>query len=313
MTYVWPYEHDVFVEMVKQLKEVNEDPKYERDMGLLLTVSTSAKVSSIPQFASLHRNNSLTHYIALKGFWSGGDNGPMDSTIQKETVEKVAAPAVKSAMKGPLAAMLDATKLATLPIHPAFGAVHRMPLGPALSSMNVDFDQLPGYRYHVHSMSSSGTYDATFVERVADEIDKRLANGMYSSFQYQSYGGAQHNGGRGSQVNRNGDGRNAFPMRDLTSHVDDWVFFDSDQKADQAAEFIQRFREDTKRFWDVEGSALKSFMTTAAFDEDSDPRKIELLADYFPSQEHFRDLVRVKQVVDEQDLFHSATTIPPMA
>merc|ERR1719468_1138505 len=151
-------------------------------------------------------------------------------------------------------------------------------------------------------MSANNFFDETFVDKVANELDARLAiPGIVVSFQFQPYGGM----GEGSQVNRN-VGKNSFPVRDIKMHVDDWVFFAVDALSQVAEQRIENFRESSKVHWEADGSAESSWMTTSTF---SDHDHEERFRAYFPSRSWFDRLQAVKTEVDPDNVFSSPMTI----
>lgn len=275
MLYTWPYSHDLFVNITNEYMAIMKDPALARDLVLLLVVQPITPIAS----------GNFNHYIFLQGLWTGIDNGALTDELFAKYMQP----------------LIDFQA----PLPPPFqGANVKLPLHIIASTLIVDFNNQP-FRYHVHSVSSNQFFDEGFVEKAATEIDERLAiSGMYSSFQFQPFGGT----GDGSQVNRNA-GMNAYPVRDIGMHVDDWVFFENDDQAWIAQNRIENFRRSTESYWRADGSAESSWMTTSTM---SDNHHLDRFEDYFPSQDYFHKLQVIKTSIDPEDLFSSAMTIPPL-
>jgi len=126
---------------------------------------------------------------------------------------------------------------------------------------------------------------------------------MFVALQFFPFGGT----GKGSQLNRN-VGKNAFPVRDIAMHVDDWVFFLDDSLEETAQKRIESFRASTEIHWRADGSAESSWMTTGTIHDHSEEDRF---MDYFPSKAWYHRLQGVKNDVDPKNLFSSAMTIPP--
>ncbi len=287
--------------------EINADPRFERDFSSLVLVEPTPELSRVPALNSIHGGNPLFHYIKLVFAWFGRDTGDFTADVEKQLLGKFfqAARPIMRAMNLPF----DSIPLGS--VRPGYGQMVRMPLPEMMVRLATNWTQVEGYRYHVHGFSSDRWYGSNFIEIVANELDARIRDhpDMYSSFQWTPVGGAQANGGKGSQVNRNGDGRNAFPVRDVAMHVDDWVWFGKDDQAQVAKDIIRKFHESNRRFWEAADSAEQTFMTTSTFHNYSEIE--EKFFEYFPSTDWFDSLVDVKTLVDHADLFREELTIPP--
>lgn len=310
--YAWIYRPDVWVAMSKKFFDVMKNPKFERDFMAVLKVAILPQLMCPPGITpemaaqatgtpcvpdAVHKGNPKMHYILFQGLWTGGDNGAFTDAIKAEVVDSITSVA-------------DSMQWPTL-----VGKVIPAPQSILIQSSHTNFDQLPGHRYHIHGFSHEKIMDDQFIEKTAEEINKRIALGMYSNFDWLPFGGAQHHGGQGAQMNRNGDGRNAFALRHMSMHVDDWVFFEEgDENAAKAKSLVHDFRASTKSFWDDEtDSAVQLFMTPDSTKGKPEYGKLEAFAHYFPSMDQMCDLVRVKTSVDPDDVFHSPLTIPSNA
>jgi len=279
---IFPYSHELFVNMGKKYLEIMSAPEVERDLEILFSVSALQNPMGP---ARGHFN----HYINFQMLWTGLDNGKLTEELRAKWVQPI------------------------IQFHPGMPApfpnVDRpMPLSHAAKTLTTPWDFRP-WRHHISSMTSSTFLDNAFIEEVANELDARTqlatGKGIFTSFQFMPFGGT----GKGSQLNRN-KGMNAFPQRDIRVHIDDWMYFKSDENAQLAVSRMKGFQEKTRSKWRARGSAFRSWMTTGTIDADnaSDARRFD---GFFPDDSWLDRLRRIKGRVDAGDLFSSAMTIPP--
>jgi hypothetical protein len=183
-----------------------------------------------------------------------------------------------------------------------------LPLHLAASALTYDFEQAPGYRYHVHGIAADNFLEKDFMFKVADKIDEHLLiEGVFSTFQMHTLGGY----GAGGQLNRNAS-LNSFPWRNLVINIDFWLFFDDGKKYDMVRGRIEAFREITADTYfkdDGESEMALWLMTDTNIAEDAVLSK--LWSHYYPSYEFYLELHSVKLEYDPRNLFSSDMTIPP--
>jgi len=277
---VFPYSHELFVNMGKKYLDIMSAREVERDMEILFSVSALQNPMGP---ARGHFN----HYINFQMLWTGLDNGKLNEELYAKWVQPI------------------------IQFHPGMPApfpnVDRpMPLNYAATALTTPWDFRP-WRHHISSMTAPGFLDDAFLEDVASELDARtqLAPGIFTSFQFMPFGGT----GKGSQLNRN-KGLNAFPQRDVGMHIDDWIYFQSDENAQLAVSRMTSFQEKTRSKWRTQGSAFRSWMTTGTIQayNASDSRRFD---GFFPDAAWLDRLQTIKRRVDADDLFSSDMTIPP--
>jgi hypothetical protein len=280
--FAWPYDRTLFQDIANKVLEVNADTDSVRNFTTLITVA--------PSFEGRRTGEDFTHFITVGVVWTGIDNGSLyeNTTNYEKYIQQIK----------------DAVPL----VQPMVIYDRRLPLHLAASTLITDFEQAPGYRYHVHGIGTDNFLETDFMLKVADEIDERLLiKGLYPEFQTQILGGL----GAGSQLNRNA-GLNSFPWRKIVINIDDWLFFDDGKKDDMVRARIEAFREttaDTHLRDDGESEMALWITTDTNIAEDAALSK--LWPHYYPSCEVYLELQSVKLEYDPRNLFSSDMTVPP--
>jgi len=274
-TFLYPYSRAMLHALGSIYSSEMADPVVARDLNVLLMIHPGVLFGF---------NDTFEHYILVRGLWTGIDNGALDGALYTQYV----------------------TPWESIP-HITLAPVTALPVSMVPGLLASDWNLGP-FRYHIHAFAQhpavSAWPDADFYDKVADEVDIRLAIPyLHFSLQLWPFGGS----GPGSQLNRNA-GKNAYGAREVTNWVDDWVFFLFDSQSAIAEERISAFRNATGHHWE-EDNIPHSWMTPDTLTSNTHTGA----ADFSMNESWYARLQDVKTRVDPADLFHTSMTIPARA
>jgi hypothetical protein len=256
----------------------DQEDRNVRDMKVLLVTAPGTTNST-------HRADV---YIRLFAMWTGLDTGPMTEYWKDRYLQPYwDLPHVKPSVDVPL----------------PLSVVTRL-----FADSWVNHDD----RYSVQAFHSDHWWSDEFIDLIVDEVDDRVessegplsSSDVYPSFQFMPMG-------LNSQWSRN-KGLNSLPWRDVRAYVDDWMFVKNESQYDFIRKRQRDFRDKTKPYWQYkDGSDRSTFMSPmTTYERSTDLKNETTRRGYFPDDEAFAALQRLKAELDPRDLFANTGTIP---
>lgn len=290
--YSWNWDADLFVQLGSKFLEISAAEDTAKDLFITLNVGTTDEIRE-----AFKDTEFAPQLITAIGVWTGIESG---EPLPGDKFERYVQPFLD--IEQPVGAF-DPSVLGLTPNEQGVAPWIPLHVAPLVLRFNFDFNK---WRYHVQNMITKDFMDDTFLEQLAAEIDERLnIPFLRSTTNFQPYGGA----GSGSQFNQNA-GQNAYPLRDMKIHLDDWIFFKNDDQEASLRSRMERFRDETKKTWKNQGLGFeRNWMNTDTITASSATLEKDW-KDYYPSPAWYRRLRDAKLQVDPCNVFSNNMTIP---